>query len=72
MSIDLIARDRAWTQIHLLNIDPSSYKRKKSDLYSAAFIGALPWTDRVWQADVKELRAYTADEKIENFRKFAN
>ena len=76
MSIDLTARNHAWSQIHLLNIDPSSYKRKKSDLYMTGVISALPWTDRVWQADVKELRAktkgYTADEKIENFRKFAN
>ena len=76
MSIDLTARNNAWSQIHLLNIDPSSYKRKKSDLYMTGVVSALPWTDRVWQADIKEFRAktkgYTADEKIENFRKFAN
>ena len=61
MSVSMIARDRAWSQLHLLNIDPSSYKRDKSDLYFSGLVKGLPWADDIQQSD--------ADERIaRNFR----
>ena len=78
LDINLIAKKRAWAQLHLLNIDPSGYKRKKSDLYLTEFAKALPWTSKETQADWKESRArlrggaYTADEKINNFNNLVN
>ena len=54
MSISMKARDRAWSQLHLLNIDPSSYKRDKSDLYFSGLVEGLPWADATQQSDAKE------------------
>ena len=79
LSIDMIARDRAWTQLHLLNVDPSSYKRDKSDLYWSGLVEALPWTDGVMQADAKERiakgfreGALSDDQRINNFQKLVD
>ena len=73
MSINMIARDRAWSQLYLLNVDPSSYKRSKKDLYFSSLVSALPFTDNYMQADAKERTAqnfrggaYSGDQRISN------
>tara|TARA_R100000541_G_scaffold34900_1_gene43279 strand:- start:80 stop:9709 length:9630 start_codon:yes stop_codon:yes gene_type:complete len=51
MQVDNVVKDRAWEEIYLLNIDPSSYKRSKSDLYFKGIKEAMPWTTDIAQAD---------------------
>ena len=76
ISMSLRAKNNAWGQLKLLNIDPSGYKRDASflgDLYVNGVVQGLPWTDRYMQEDAKYRIAknfkggsLSADQKIQN------
>ena len=43
MSIDNVVKTRAWNDTYRMNIDPSSMKRSKGDLFWKGIVEALPW-----------------------------
>ena len=53
MLIDNNIKDRAWKDLYLLNINPTSHKRDKSDLYFKGILEAMPWTTDIQQADAR-------------------